>query len=100
MDEKSAISRLNLLFSDASSEDYAFTEVFAETVQAGIKALEKQIPSKPKEYEDRYYACKCGNILMHKWRIYPTKLIPKSEGLPHCMACGQAIDWSDENDRE
>ena len=61
-----------------------------------FKALkEKNEPYKPKEYEDRYYACKCDNILLPKWKKYPTILMPKSEGLPHCMACGQKLDWSE-----
>lgn len=61
-----------------------------------FKALkEKNTPYKPQEYEDRYYACKCDNILLPKWKKYPTKLMPKSEGLPHCMACGQKLDWSE-----
>ena len=64
-----------------------------QAIDMAIKALEKQIPYKPEEYEDRYYACKCGNILLHKWLKYPTELMPKSEGLPHCMACGQKLDW-------
>lgn len=59
-----------------------------------FKALkEKNEPYKPQEYEDRYYACKCNNILLPKWRKYPTELMPKSEGLPYCMACGQKLDW-------
>lgn len=59
-----------------------------------FKALkEKNTPYKPNEYEDRYYACKCDNILLPKWKKYPTILMPKSEGLPHCMACGQKLDW-------
>lgn len=62
------------------------------------KALEKQVPYKPQEYEDRYYACECGNILLPKWAKYPDKLMPKSEGLPHCMACGRKLDWSEEDD--
>lgn len=57
--------------------------------------IEKQIPFKPKEYEDKYYACKCGNILLMKWKKYNTELTPKSEGLPYCLNCGQALDWSD-----
>ncbi len=58
-------------------------------------ALEKQIPYKPKEYEDKFYACKCGNVLLMKWKKYPTELTPKSEGLPYCLACGQKLDWSE-----
>ena len=30
-----------------------------EDMEIAIKSMEKQIPYKPKEYEDRYYACKC-----------------------------------------
>ena len=61
---------------------------------AMIEALEKQISYKPKEYEDKYYACKCGEVLLEKWEKYPTKLMPKSWGLPYCMGCGQKLDWS------
>lgn len=59
------------------------------------EALEKQIPYKPQVYEDKYYGCKCGNNLLLKWDKYPTKLMPKSEGLPRCLACGQKLDWGD-----
>lgn len=62
-----------------------------------ITTLEKQIPKKPEEYEDKYYACPvCGNVLLHKWEKYPTKLMSKNNGLPYCLSCGQAIDWSEE----
>ena len=61
-----------------------------------IEALEKQIPKKPDCIEDKMWCCPvCDNHLLHKWVKYPTKLMPKTEGLPHCMSCGQAIDWSD-----
>lgn len=68
-----------------------------EAVTMAIAALEKQILYKPKVYEDKYYSCKCGNPLMMKWKNYPSVLMPKSEGLPFCLGCGQAIDWSEEN---
>lgn len=56
---------------------------------------EKNEPKKPQEYEDKFYGCpKCGNPLLHKWEKYPTVLMPKSEGLPYCLNCGQALDWS------
>lgn len=64
-------------------------------IDVAIESLEKQIPKKPDCIEDKMYCCPvCGNNLLHKWIEYPTKLMPKSEGLPHCMSCGQAIDWS------
>lgn len=62
-----------------------------------IEALEKQIPKKPVNIEDKMWGCPiCSNHLLRKWREYPTELMPKSLGLPHCTSCGQAIDWSDE----
>ena len=63
-------------------------EEYVEALQIAVKAIEKQIivnqiPVKPKEYEDKYYACNCGNILLMKYQHYPTKLTSKSEGLPY-----------------
>lgn len=60
-----------------------------------INAMKKQSPYKPKEYEDKFYACKCGNVVLMKWEKYPDVLTPKSEGLPYCLACGQRLDWSE-----
>ena len=60
-------------------------------------AVEKQKAKKPKEYEDKFYGCPtCGNILLHKWEKYPTKLMDKKNGLPYCLGCGQKLDWGDE----
>ena len=68
-----------------------------EAIDIAIQALEKQIPKKPDCIEDKMWCCPvCDNHLLPKWVKYPTKLMPKTEGLPHCMSCGQAIDWSDE----
>ena len=66
-------------------------------INAAINALDKQIPKKPKEYEDKYYACpNCGNVVMMKWEHYNDVPMDKSNGLPYCLGCGQAINWSDE----
>ena len=60
-------------------------------------AVEKQNAKKPKEYEDKFYACTtCGNVLLNKWEKYPSKLMDKKNGLPYCLGCGQKLDWSDE----
>ena len=60
-------------------------------------AVEKQNAKKPKEYEDKFYGCPvCGNVLLHKWEKYPTKLMNKKNGLPYCLGCGQKLDWDDE----
>ena len=66
------------------------------SLDVAIKALEKRIPMKPDCIEDKMWCCPiCDNNLLHKWIKYPTKLMPKSEGLPYCLSCGQAIDWSE-----
>ena len=57
-------------------------------------AVEKQTAKKPKEYEDKFYGCPtCGNVLLHKWEKYPTKLMDKKNGLPYCLWCGKRILW-------
>ena len=77
----------------------AYTSEMAEFKALAIEALEKQIPKKPKEYEDKFYACPiCRNVLLHKWKKYNTELMDKSNGLPYCLNCGQKLDWSDEDD--
>ena len=69
------------------------------TVEELKEAREKQIPKKPIEYEDKYYACpRCEGYLMYKWDEYPTKLKSKKYGLPYCLGCGQKLDWSEEDD--
>ena len=61
-----------------------------------INALNKQIARKPDCIEDRMWCCPvCDNHLLPKWVKYPTELMPKTEGLPHCMSCGQKIDWNE-----
>ena len=63
-------------------------------INAAIKALDKQIPKKPKEYEDKFYACpNCENILLIKRNKYNTELMDKKNGLPYCLGCGQRILW-------
>ena len=65
-------------------------------IEMAINALEKQIPKKPYCIEDKMWCCPvCDNHLLHKWVKYQTDLMPKTEGLPHCMSCGQRIDWSE-----
>ena len=67
-----------------------------EALKVAIQELEKQIPKKPKEYEDKFYACPiCRNVLLHKWKKYNTELMDKSNGLPYCLGCGQKLDWSE-----
>ena len=67
-----------------------------EALKMAINALENQIPKKPYCIEDRMWCCPvCDNHLLPKWVKYPTELMPKTEGLPYCMSCGQKIDWNE-----
>lgn len=86
MTESEAIKVLNMI------ETHGALPTMAKA--KSIEALEKQIPKKPDCIEDKMWCCPvCDNNLLPKWIKYPTRLMPKSEGLPHCMSCGQAIDW-------
>ena len=77
----------------------AYTSEMAEFEAIAIEALERQIPKEPIDLEDKMWVCPvCYNDLLHKWEKYPTKLMPKSNGLPYCLSCGQAIDWSDDDE--
>ena len=65
-------------------------------IEMAINALNKQIARKPVCIEDKMWCCPvCDNHLLPKWVKYPTELMPKTEGLPHCMSCGQKIDWNE-----
>ena len=78
-----------------SEEEYG-KGLVSESHSMAIKALEKQIPKKPYCIEDKMWGCPvCDNHLLPKWVKYPTELMPKTAGLPHCMSCGQKIDWSE-----
>ena len=62
-----------------------------------IEALEKQIPKKVELYKH------CGE---YKWENYPCPYCGEMLGLEvnkryvkFCPNCGQALDWSDTNDR-
>ena len=65
-------------------------------IEMAINALNKQIARKPVCIEDRMWCCPvCDNHLLPKWVKYPTELMPKPEGLPYCMSCGQKIDFGE-----
>lgn len=71
--------------------------------QTIIKALEKQLPEKPRENgmhdglirKIKYYTCPtCGNCLL-------TEMMNERQNTSYCWDCGQKLDWSEvENGRE
>lgn len=97
MTAKKAIEQLNSLMNDRESHVHRddFDEVFLQDIEAlkvGISALEKQMPKKvlnlmlnsdgktTKVFKGICPYCKC---------------IVNNE---YCSRCGQALDWSDENE--
>ena len=88
---------LELLNDVEFSEKYQGVQEYAEMLIVCKEALEKQIPKQPK-YEDVdniYSAIKrtctaCGDVCMVSRGAKPYE--------HYCRQCGQALDWSDDND--
>ena len=69
---------------------------YSDAINMAIKALEKQIPKKPLNIEDKYWGCPCCNgMLMVRWITYPINPVPLESGRDYCEDCGQKIDWSE-----
>ena len=75
----------------------------AEALDVAIQALEKQIPKKPNKTIDSSWGVKkevhtcpvCDCDLTEVYFIAPQESKIKGK-ITYCEACGQAIDWSDE----
>jgi len=99
-----AIYQLEDLIKDRESFCHRddFDEVFLQDIEAlkvGISALEKQVPKKPLYRETEYYAhkfakgikapfCECSRLAVDE----------ENDCFTYCPDCGQALDWSDENE--
>ena len=72
--------------------DMGDSSPYEEAVEIAKEAIEKQIPKKPRK-EKYFYG-----------KIYYCPLCKKSIGkeafvlTSSCQSCGQALDWSDENE--
>lgn len=71
---------------------------YGSSIRMAIEALEKQVPKKPKEQgtgEKTHYKCpECGWIPLTIYSDgYHLGNKPK-----YCERCGQAIDWSEEDE--
>ena len=56
-------------------------------IDVAIKALEKQIPKKPRFYAHNYYCSVCDNLVGNnefEWQRFK-----------YCDVCGQKLDWSE-----
>ena len=55
-------------------------------IDVAIKALEKQIPKKPRFYAHNYYCSVCDNLVGNnefEWKRFK-----------YCDVCGKKLDWS------
>ena len=87
---------IELIEKDLKLHSKDLSSKYKNGLRMAIQALEKQIAKKPDCIEDKMWCCPvCNNNLLLKWLEYPNKLMPKTAGLPHCMSCGQKIDWSE-----
>ena len=68
----------------------AYTSEMAEFEAIAIEAIEKQIPKKPMAIK---IPAKWGGY-DYRCPVCATRVFEQS----YCMSCGQAIDWSDEDD--
>ena len=98
MTAEKAIEQLNSLMNDRENHVHRddFDEVFLQDIEAckmGIQALEKQIPKK------------VLNLMLNDGDGYLIKVFkgicPYCQCIvtnEYCSRCGQALDWSDENE--
>lgn len=71
-----------------------------EAFECGIKALEKQIPKKPKEVESRElfnpkYPLMAITVTTFNCPCCGEKIMFRT-AVKRCLDCGQAIDWSEQ----
>lgn len=70
---------------------------YVDAFLVAIKALEKQLPKRPRENgmsdglikKNKYYTCQtCGNCLL-------TEMMNERQNTNYCWDCGQRLDWSE-----
>lgn len=98
MSDKEAIRLLSLALveSDKVEEATEVSDIYKEMCRMAIKALEKQIPKKPSEIDERegasfyYLAFMCPSC--------NTAVIGQPYRPSYCKHCGQRIDWDKEKE--
>ena len=91
MTEREAIKNLKDILDECTESEEAVcyvTDVNAPDLEMAIKALEKQIPKKPRFYAHNYYCSVCDNLVWNnefEWKRFK-----------YCDVCGQKLDWSNE----
>ena len=102
MTAEKAIEQLNSLMNDRENHVHRddFDDMFLQDIEAlkvGISALEKQVPKKV-----IWENARNGKIYDWDWACCPncqTEICDEPfEECEFCSNCGQALDWSDENE--
>lgn len=70
-------------------DEYNITKITREGFEM---LIEKRIPKEPRFYSGNYYCPDCGDL------VGCHDIIMKRDN-KFCKACGQKIDWGNENDR-
>jgi hypothetical protein len=67
-----------------------------EAISIAFNAIAKQIPKKPKRVGYFLMCPICyGRNGLFDYDYVVTKQIGRDENISHCLVCGQAIDWTD-----
>lgn len=72
------------------TENEAYSDYFQDVCKIAVKALEKQIPKKPRlnDSDYAYFECdSCGTAIAYSF---------EPEEHKYCLHCGQALDWGQE----
>lgn len=65
-----------------------------ELMKITVEALEKQIPKKPIENDTSYSGYKCPTCNSNIYQLRSHNIMQT----PHCIFCGQALKWGEEDD--
>ena len=91
MTENEAIKNIKDILDECTESEDAvcyITNVDSTALEMAIKALEKQIPKKPRFYAHNYYCSVCDNLVGNnefEWKRFK-----------YCDVCGKKLDWSNE----
>ena len=76
------------------SKSEPFAVYITEALAMGVEALEKQIPKKPKPDKECLLGRVCPRCGCYLGNV---QFVPNN--YLYCQRCGQALDWSEENEK-
>ena len=89
MTPQEAIETMKIAIAEA---EWNYPMDYAVAFENAISALEKQTPKKPRVNDDSWFCCRnCGETFSLANTVHRKN--------KYCGNCGQALDWSDTNDR-